>query len=951
MKKMKLASFFLVLSLPFMFNTTSQASEYLSDKTETIYDNSNGLVTGKANSICQSNDGYIYIAQYRGLVRYNSKNFELITPNDSSIKLEGIKSVDSYKDMIFVGTQQNLYIYQKNKFRELKISDNISVSKLKVYDDICYISTSNGLYKYDILKDEISYVTNKVTFFCYYNGDLYTISNKKLFKNGQIFEPFSSKIVTSVYADSKGLLVGDEKGVYLNNTNNYLSIGSDLNINSYLSNGDIYYLGCDQGLYFINTKTNEINCANDLTVSTSVEKIIFDFEGNLWLASSRKGVSKVTKNKVIDFFKLYRIDENTCNAFIKYKNKYYVGTESGIEIVDTNDEISNFRDYSLDNIDSRIRAFATYNDYLYIATYKSNDYDLIKYDGLGNYENIDLSLYTSHETNASDIRYIQSDSNYLFIATNNEIIRYDGTNYTTLPLDIQPLYFYLDSSTIYLVLQDTGIATLDINFNSESKYKLIEDTIYPSLKVLKVNDTLIYNKNNDLYIYKDNVSKKFDYNFEGSIVEILHINNKYYIATDIKIYEFDDILQTNTPSSVVGLTDGLVGCITANGSGEYDPLTNSFYFVTSLGVYQYKLDRTETNGIPPKLVVSHIYANGEDLGDIDNTTISNRTARLTFQIDAISYKINPEYKIYYKLDGEDTEYRLLADGINEVSYTNLSGKKYQFHIYVENEFGKSDVITISFEKAKRFYEVAGFWIIIVAWFIFILIITNVFYLKHKVKKTIERQNEYRTITLESIEAIARTIDAKDHYTNGHSLRVGYYSREIAKEMNFSPDEIENIYYAGLLHDIGKIAVPDIILNKPGKLTDQEFEVIKSHTVEGSKILSSISTIPNITLGARYHHESYDGSGYPEHLVGENIPLIARIICAADCYDAMATQRVYKEPFLTDHIIEEFTKCAGTQFDPEISKIVIKLIKEGKIRPNIDTNFEKFDNKNLKNNKK
>jgi putative nucleotidyltransferase with HDIG domain len=224
-------------------------------------------------------------------------------------------------------------------------------------------------------------------------------------------------------------------------------------------------------------------------------------------------------------------------------------------------------------------------------------------------------------------------------------------------------------------------------------------------------------------------------------------------------------------------------------------------------------------------------------------------------------------------------------------------------------------------------------------------------LKHKVKKTIERQNEYRTITLESIEAIARTIDAKDHYTNGHSLRVGYYSREIAKEMNFSPDEIENIYYAGLLHDIGKIAVPDIILNKPGKLTDQEFEVIKSHTVEGSKILSSISTIPNITLGARYHHESYDGSGYPEHLVGENIPLIARIICAADCYDAMATQRVYKEPFLTDHIIEEFTKCAGTQFDPEISKIVIKLIKEGKIRPNIDTNFEKFDNKNLKNNKK
>jgi putative nucleotidyltransferase with HDIG domain len=211
---------------------------------------------------------------------------------------------------------------------------------------------------------------------------------------------------------------------------------------------------------------------------------------------------------------------------------------------------------------------------------------------------------------------------------------------------------------------------------------------------------------------------------------------------------------------------------------------------------------------------------------------------------------------------------------------------------------------------------------------------------------IQRQNEYKEITLESIEAIARTIDAKDHYTNGHSLRVGFYAREIAKEMGFKQQDVENIYYAALLHDIGKIAVPDRILNKPGHLSDDEYVVIQTHTIEGAKILSSISTIPNITYGARYHHEKYDGSGYPDGLKGDEIPLVARIICCADCYDAMATKRVYKEPYLTNKIIEEFVKCSGTQFDPEIAKVVIKLINENKIHANIDTSIEavRKDNK-------
>ena len=145
-------------------------------------------------------------------------------------------------------------------------------------------------------------------------------------------------------------------------------------------------------------------------------------------------------------------------------------------------------------------------------------------------------------------------------------------------------------------------------------------------------------------------------------------------------------------------------------------------------------------------------------------------------------------------------------------------------------------------------------------------------------------------------------------------------------------EVDNIYYIALLHDNGKIAIPDSILNKPGRLTYAEYEIMKSHTTRGAAILREISTIPHIIEGAKSHHEKYDGSGYPEGLSGESIPFVARIICCADCFDTMASKQVYKESFSTEAIINEFRRCAGTQFDPHIAGIVIELIASGKLKP-------------------
>lgn len=196
-------------------------------------------------------------------------------------------------------------------------------------------------------------------------------------------------------------------------------------------------------------------------------------------------------------------------------------------------------------------------------------------------------------------------------------------------------------------------------------------------------------------------------------------------------------------------------------------------------------------------------------------------------------------------------------------------------------------------------------------------------LERESNKKIEQMNS------NMIRALVRTIDAKDRYTNGHSIRVAEYAREIAKRMNKSAEEQEKIYYAGLLHDVGKIRVPEEVINKPSKLTDEEYEQIKIHPVTGYHILKDIYEDKMVALGAKFHHERYDGKGYPNGLQGENIPEIARIIGVADTYDAMASNRSYRRALPQEKIREEIKKGKGTQFDPKIADIMLQMIDEDK----------------------
>lgn len=198
------------------------------------------------------------------------------------------------------------------------------------------------------------------------------------------------------------------------------------------------------------------------------------------------------------------------------------------------------------------------------------------------------------------------------------------------------------------------------------------------------------------------------------------------------------------------------------------------------------------------------------------------------------------------------------------------------------------------------------------------------------KKTMEvrqQSEKLEKMSLQIVKTLSGAIDAKDSYTNGHSTRVADYSKAIAARAGF-PEQVQNdIYLMALLHDVGKIGIPDYIINKPTNLTEEEYAVIKSHPIIGAEILQNITEFPKLSIGTRWHHEAYDGSGYPDGISADKIPMEARVIAVADAYDTMSSKRSYRDVLPQSHVRKELERGMGTQFDPVFAQIMIDMIDE------------------------
>lgn len=199
------------------------------------------------------------------------------------------------------------------------------------------------------------------------------------------------------------------------------------------------------------------------------------------------------------------------------------------------------------------------------------------------------------------------------------------------------------------------------------------------------------------------------------------------------------------------------------------------------------------------------------------------------------------------------------------------------------------------------------------------------------EKAVKAEHEKVTqITFQTIATISSIVDAKDTYTDDHSIRVANYACLIAAELGFTPQEITNLYHAALLHDIGKIGIQDSILKKSDRLSANEYEIMKTHTSIGAFILKELTFLDRADEGALYHHERYDGSGYPFGLKGEDIPINARIICVADSFDAMNTNRAYRGRCGENYILDELKSGSGKQFDPLIVDALLRCIEKNVI---------------------
>lgn len=206
------------------------------------------------------------------------------------------------------------------------------------------------------------------------------------------------------------------------------------------------------------------------------------------------------------------------------------------------------------------------------------------------------------------------------------------------------------------------------------------------------------------------------------------------------------------------------------------------------------------------------------------------------------------------------------------------------------------------------------------------------YRKALTQRLLEKTWEAENLALQAITTIANTLDAKDAYSKGHSARVAVYAEKLAGKLGWAEERCRRLRRIALLHDVGKIGVPDSILKKTSRLSEEEFLQIKTHSDAGATILKDISTMPYLAIGARFHHERYDGNGYPQGLRGEEIPEEARVIGVADAYDAMTSDRCYRRRMTNETARDEILANAGRQFDPHMAEVFAQMIEEGEISP-------------------
>jgi energy-coupling factor transport system substrate-specific component len=683
-------------------------------------------------------------------------------------------------------------------------------------------------------------------------------------------------------------------------------------------------------------------------IQNSIEKIFEDYEGGLWIASSRQGLLHISKNKFSDINFAASIPRYVVNATESYGGLLYAGTDQGIYAVDKRrlSRVENSITKKFEGV--RVRSIMRDSkNRLWVGTFNAGGLACInpdgrikfytKKDGLPN-ENIRMIL----ERRNGDVA--AATNNGVGVIRDGKIVRTytqkDGMLNTTIlnmcEDDKGRLYLGTDGSGVFEVNGDR-LKNYNKNYGLKSGVvmRLLYDFENHGIWVSTAYSLGFLSRSAILPVYiPQGVTGAGIYDIKKDL------NGNLMLLTDTGVYiaKTEDLLGGKIPVfTSYSRNNGLPSSITAN-SWNYMDKNGSLYLCCSDGIYSIDVSNVSMNGKNPKIGVKTAEIDGTVYENPKNLVLSSDVKRMTLELAVLSF-VNPENnKIEYRLEGFDNEdISGFVKDIGRVTYTNLKGGRYKFIFRGMNGDGIRSLrpVTMVIEKKKTLMEQPAFLLLLnVVIFIFIFSVIRFLHCR-KEKMLLSRQEELHKIMSQAISAIANTIDAKDPYTRGHSTRVAGYAVSVAKKMGYSDSKLDNLYYTALLHDIGKIGIPDEILKKHEGLTEKEYEIIKQHPAIGGEILKTITVISEIKEGAAFHHEKYDGTGYNNGLKGEEIPLTARIICVADAFDAMASTRPYRKHTSMEYIISEFEKNSGTQFDPHISKIFVEMLRSGEITAELE----------------
>lgn len=937
-----------------------------------LYDGSNGLPTSEANAIVQSDNGLIWIGSYSGLIRYDGNEFYRY---DSSTGIASVMSlfVDS-EDRLWVGTNDSgVAVLHDEEFKFYNGKDGLdSLSVRSIAEDNegnIFIATTSGIAYID--PDGTLHVVNSPQvdneYVCelYSTGDvIYGITNNYGFftvENCKVTAFYGTaetgdKKVNTVYPDpdpqKKGFIYLGTDGselYYVDLNDNFNVVGSYTVenadpesrlecVNSIRRINGLLWICADNGVGYFDENMTFVKLL-DVPLNNSVDHLVEDFEGNLWFSSSRQGVMKIVENRFIDISKMAGYDKFVANSTYKYGEDLYIATDEGLRVLDSSYAAKNNK--ATENLTGkRIRCIKKdASDNLWFCHY-GNEGELVRYDPQNdeyfvfNTDNGLVSNKVRMLKELSDGRIAVATGGGVNIISGDSVISTYNKSNGISNLEILcieemadgRLMFGSDGGGIYIA-DGTKVSQLGIAQGLKSEVILrIKKDAKEELYWIITSNSVAYYKDGEITTVKNMpYSNNFDLFFDRyDRLWILSSNGIYVINRE-------ELLRDERISFVhYDMDGGLPGIATAN-SYSYIDVDGTLYVAASTGIYSVNINEEKENVSNVKLSVPYISLDDKTVWiHGDEIRVSADCKRINIYANAFTYSLADPHVMYYLEGFDDAPVYTTKSNMSYASYTNLKGGTYRFHISILDSVTgreeKSFVLTIV--KDTALYERP--WFIGMCGLFGVLLIFSAVMLiyRRKTVKLLKDREENRKLINEMTQVFSSCIDMKDAYTNGHSARVAKYTAMFAKRLGKSDEEVERVYNIALLHDIGKISIPDNILNKPGRLDDAEFAIMKSHSSRGYEILKNITIAPGIALGAGYHHEKYDGTGYPSGLKGEEIPEVAQIIAVADAFDAMYSTRPYRRQLPLEAVIAEIKRCSGTQFNPKVVQAFLSLAEEG-----------------------